>query len=109
MIGPKLYVLRNILKPDIIAAMSNPLPLPTHNADGPLPRYNADGEEAGQDDDDGPVDSGALIRWEKADGTASGNVGLLGVRTVILCLVLCLGRIIHDGRFNRLVDCTDAL
>ncbi len=62
-----------------------------------LPMFDVNGDQA-EDDDDEPADSGALIRWEKADGTASGNVGLLGVRTVILCLVLCLGRVIQDGK-----------
>ena len=61
----------------------------------PLPLLDARGD--GTMDDDERADSGALIRWEKADGTASGNVGLLGVRTVILCLVMCMGRVIQDG------------
>ena len=63
----------------------------------PLPMFGADGDDAANNDDAVPADSGALIRWEKAEGTASGNLGLLGVRTVVLCLVLCMGRVIQDG------------
>lgn len=36
------------------------------------------------------ADSGALIPWEKADGNTS--VEMLGIRTVILCLILSMGR-----------------
>lgn len=46
------------------------------------------------------VDSGALIPWDKADGTASGNVAMMGIRTVILCLVLCMGRVIADSTLS---------
>ena len=72
--------------------MANPLPLPVFDANGHAPAQ----------DTDEPTDSGALIRWEKADGTASGNLGLLGVRTVVLCLVMCLGRVIQDGELPSL-------
>jgi hypothetical protein len=84
--GTKSYILRSVLPADIVAAMANPIP---------LPMFDANGEEAGNEDES--ADSGALLRWEKADGTASGNVGSLGLRTVILCLVMCLGRVIQDG------------
>lgn len=53
--------------------------------------------EDGQRQEDDHVDSGALIPWEKADGTSAGSIQLLGIRTVILCLVLCHGRVIADG------------
>jgi hypothetical protein len=53
--------------------------------------------EDGQGQEDDHVDSGALIPWEKADGTSAGSIQLLGIRTVILCLVLCHGRVIADG------------
>jgi hypothetical protein len=64
----------------------------------PIPR-SADDEPAG---DPGQPDSGALIRWEKADGGPSGSIGLLGIRTVILCLVLCTDRSITDGELGHL-------
>ncbi len=47
------------------------------------------------------VDSGALLRLEKADGSSTGGMGLLGVKTVILCLMLCLGRVVKDGMCIR--------
>jgi hypothetical protein len=53
--------------------------------------------EDGQRQEDDHVDSGALIPWEKADGTSTGSIQLLGIRTLILCLVLCHGRVIADG------------
>ena len=86
--GTKTWILRSTLPPELVAAMANPLPLPMFDASG----------NASTQDTDEPTDSGALIRWEKADGTASGNLGLLGVRTVVLCLMMCLGRVIQDGK-----------
>ena len=62
-----------------------------------IPRpLNIPNDEANHDDD-GHVDSGALVPLDKADGTASGSVQLLGVRTVILSLIMCVGRVIGDG------------
>ena len=49
---------------------------------------------------DGPVDPGTLLRWDKGDGTPSGSLGLLGVRTIILCLIMTLGRVIADGEWK---------
>jgi len=74
------------MPPALIASMSHPQP---------LPHLEVAEDEMKQDEDD--PDSGALIRWEKADGGASGHVALMGIRTVILCLVLCLGRMVQDG------------
>lgn len=65
--------------------MANPVPLPVGD--------NLTDEEVKERE----ADSGALLRWEKGDGTASGSIALLGVRTVILCLVLCLGRVVQDS------------
>ena len=61
----------------------------------PLPHLEL-AEDEMKEDEDHP-DSGALIRWEKGDGGPSGHVALLGIRTIILCLVLCMGRMIQDG------------
>lgn len=62
-----------------------------------IPRpLNIPNDEA-NDDDDGHVDSGALVPMDKADGTTSGSIQLLGVRTVILSLIMCVGRVIGDG------------
>lgn len=68
--------------------MAIPAPLPLVDADDRA--YAAELEH----------DSGALVRWEKADGGAGGALGLLGIRTVILCLVLCLGRTVSDGALH---------
>ncbi|WVW79536.1 hypothetical protein I302_101505 [Kwoniella bestiolae CBS 10118] len=76
----KAYILRSILPPDLQAAMSNPLSLPLGLED--------EGQE-GQD-------SGALIQWEKGDGTSSGHIALLGIRTVILAIVMTMGRVVSD-------------
>jgi hypothetical protein len=62
----------------------------------PLPHLQLADDEI-QEDEDHP-DSGALLRWEKGDGGPSGHVALLGIRTIILCLVLCMGRVIQDGK-----------
>jgi len=61
----------------------------------PLP-LNIPADERGDRDDD-YVDSGALLPLDKADGTQSGSIQLLGIRTVILSLVMCMGRVIADG------------
>jgi hypothetical protein len=61
----------------------------------PLP-LNIPADERGDKDDD-YVDSGALLPLDKADGTPSGSIQLLGIRTVILSLVMCMGRVIADG------------
>ena len=57
---------------------------------------NIPADERGDKDDD-YVDSGALLPLDKADGTPSGSIQLLGIRTVILSLVMCMGRVIADG------------
>lgn len=62
-----------------------------------IPRpLNIPNDEADREDD-GHVDSGALVPLDKADGTTSGSIQLLGVRTVILSLIMCVGRVIGDG------------
>lgn len=63
-----------------------------------LPRLDLEEDEVPGEEE--MVDSGALIRWEKNDGTPSGHIALLGIRTIILCLVLCLGRVIQDGKLT---------
>ena len=65
----------------------------------PLPRDPDD-----RDDEETIPDSGALTRWEKSDGTGSGNVALLGIRTLVLSLVMCMGRVISDGECFSLRD-----
>ncbi|KAK8844165.1 hypothetical protein IAR55_006959 [Kwoniella newhampshirensis] len=84
--GSKTYILRSTLPSQLLAAMSNPAPFPM-----------------GVQEDDDPEDSGALINWEKGDGTSSGHVGLLGVRTVILSIVMCLGRVVTDDHLHALL------
>lgn len=56
--------------------------------------FDAAGDRVDESDQ---VDSGAIIAWDKVDGTGSGNVQMLGIRTVILCLVMCMGRLVTDG------------
>ncbi|KAL0247837.1 hypothetical protein I308_103915 [Cryptococcus tetragattii IND107] len=84
--GTKVYILQNILPGEIIQAMSEPTPLPY-------------GIQAEGDDDD----SGALLQWDKGDGGIIGHVGLLGIRTLILSLVLCHNRIIGDDHLHALL------
>lgn len=89
--GSGMYILRSVLPEAVIASMSTPKALPVLNSAGEqLVDPTADGDDA--------EDSGALLRWEKGDGTASGHVALLGIRTVILCLVLAKERVIQDGK-----------
>ncbi|WWD06919.1 hypothetical protein V865_005016 [Kwoniella europaea PYCC6329] len=76
----KAYILRSIIPPDLLAAMSNPSPLPLGL----------------EDEDEAGKDSGALIQWEKGDGTSSGHIALLGIRTVILAIVMTMGRVVSD-------------
>ncbi|WVQ63737.1 uncharacterized protein L199_001890 [Kwoniella botswanensis] len=76
----KAYILRSIIPPDLLAAMSNPSPLPL----------------GVEDEDEAGKDSGALLQWEKGDGTSSGHIALLGMRTVILAIVMTMGRVVSD-------------
>ncbi|WWC98140.1 hypothetical protein V866_005031 [Kwoniella sp. B9012] len=76
----KVYILRSIIAPDLLAAMSNPSPLPLGL----------------EDEDEAGKDSGALLQWEKGDGTSSGHIALLGIRTVILAIVMTMGRVVSD-------------
>jgi hypothetical protein len=73
--------------------MATPRPLPFPQGGGDDEEHLAELEK----------DSGSLIRWEKGDGTPSGAIGMLGVRTVILCLVLCLGRSANDGELIKVI------
>ncbi|WVR08920.1 hypothetical protein IAU60_005979 [Kwoniella sp. DSM 27419] len=82
--GTKAYVLRSILPASLVEAMANPAPLPL----------------GAQADDREGEDSGALIQWEKGDGTGSGHIALLGVRTVILAIVMTLGRVVSDDQLH---------
>ncbi|KGB75826.2 hypothetical protein CNBG_1664 [Cryptococcus deuterogattii R265] len=84
--GTKVYILQNILPGKVIEAMAEPAPLPY-------------GIQAEGDDDD----SGALLQWDKGDGGIIGHVGLLGIRTLILSLVLCHNRIISDDHLHALL------
>jgi hypothetical protein len=84
----KTYILRSTLASTLIAKMNVPLP---------LPGTQDDDEERERRNDDAPPDSGALLRWEKADPTPTGHIALLGIRTLVLSLILCLGRAIQDG------------
>lgn len=64
-----------------------------------MPGFPIENDEYKEDGD--TPGSGALLRWEKGDG-GIGHVALLGVRTVILSLILCSGRMIQDGKFFSL-------
>ncbi|OCF79047.1 hypothetical protein I204_00991 [Kwoniella mangroviensis CBS 8886] len=76
----KAYILRSIIPPDLLAAMSNPSALPLGL----------------EDEDEAVKDSGALMQWEKGDGTSSGHIALLGIRTVILAIIMTMGRVVSD-------------
>ncbi|OXC60434.1 hypothetical protein C358_04148 [Cryptococcus neoformans MW-RSA852] len=84
--GTNVYILQNILPGKILEAMAEPAPLPH-------------GIQFEGDDDD----SGALLQWDKGDGGIIGHVGLLGIRTLILSLVLCHNRIISDDHLHALL------
>ena len=62
----------------------------------PLSMFDDEGNQIQVSEDD-HVDSGAIIAWDKVDGTGSGNIQMMGIRTVILCLVMCMGRLVTDG------------
>lgn len=62
-----------------------------------MPGFPVEADEYREDED--VPDSGALLRWEKGDGGSVGHVALLGIRTVIFCLIICSGRMIQDGEF----------
>lgn len=81
------YILRSTLSPELLSLMNDPRPL-THLIHE---------QDEYREREDHP-DSGAMLRWEKADGTNSGHVALLGIRTVILSLILCSGRMMQDGK-----------
>jgi hypothetical protein len=76
------YILRNILPREIVAAMAVPAPLPAFD-----PEDAAYTETLAED-------SGALIPWEKTD--VGSSIELLGIRSVILCMVLAMGRSADD-------------
>jgi len=81
----------------MVAAMHAPHPLPLFAANGAPVNGNHAEPDVNKYELPGTVDSGALIRLEKGDGGATGGLGLLGVRTIVLCLILCVGRIVKDG------------
>ncbi|RSH95070.1 hypothetical protein EHS25_000156 [Saitozyma podzolica] len=95
--GSKTYILRSTLPADLLEVMSEPNPLPLFQPD------EDERDHPSYDDGDGPADSGALINWEKGDGTGTGHVAMIGVRTLILCLVLCAGRVIQDDQLHSLL------
>lgn len=74
-------MLRSTLAPELLDRMAEPKAI---NVEYPV-------------ESDLPDDSGALLDWERNDGTQSGHIALQGIRTVILCLVMCSGRVISDG------------
>ncbi|WVQ81365.1 hypothetical protein IAT38_003488 [Cryptococcus sp. DSM 104549] len=84
--GSNQWILRSILPLPILEKMS---------VDEPLP-YGT--QKAGDIED-----SGALIRWEKGDGTMSGHVGLLGIRTMILSIIMCHNRNVTDDHLHALL------
>lgn len=58
--------------------------------------FDADGNHLQGDDED--ADPGSIIDWRTGDASGSGSVEMLGIRTVILCLVMVFGRVISDGQ-----------
>ena len=85
----KTYIVRSALPTALIAEMTKPNPLP-------LPEDEAAAEAA-------QADSGAVLQWEKADASQTGALGLLGIRTVILCIILSLGRSVPDDQLHSLL------
>jgi hypothetical protein len=79
------------LPPRIVAGLAVPAPLPIFE----------DGNDSLLNDEaytkENEKDSGALIPWEKADPGSS--IELLGIRTVVLCLILTMGRSADDRMF----------
>ncbi|BEI85820.1 hypothetical protein CcaverHIS002_0601070 [Cutaneotrichosporon cavernicola] len=84
--GTRSYILRSVLPGPLIAEMNRPAPLPSFEGDRGNANAVADSES----------DAGALLRWDKADPTPAGHIALLGIRTVILCLILAQGRVIEE-------------
>lgn len=89
--GTRAYILRSILAPELIEGMNRPAPLPYLEEDRLDANIVADSE----------TDGGALLRWDKADPTPAGHIALVGVRSVILCLILAHGRVIEERESNR--------
>ncbi|ODN97304.1 hypothetical protein L198_03867 [Cryptococcus wingfieldii CBS 7118] len=85
--GSGVYILQSTLPSSIIDFMNNPRPLPQETQDQV--------EEA--------EDSGALLPWDKADGGVIGHVGLMGLRTLILSLIMGLGRATSDDNLHALL------
>lgn len=85
----KTYIVRSALPAALIAEMTKPNPLP-------MPEDEAATEAA-------QADSGAVLQWEKADASQTGALGLLGIRTVILCIILSLGRSVPDDQLHSLL------
>lgn len=81
--GPStgLFILRSILAPKLVNQMADPQPIPV--------------EHPVQDEE---PDNGALLDWQNGDSTQSGHIALLGIRTIILCLVMSNGRVMTDGK-----------
>jgi hypothetical protein len=73
--------MRSILAPELVKQMANPQPIPV--------------EHPVQDEE---PDNGALLDWQNGDSTQSGHIALLGIRTIILCLVMSNGRVMTDGK-----------
>ena len=85
--GSQLYVLRSVLPSKLQDALATPQDLP--ELTGPT---TADGAMS--------ADSGAPLRWEASDASAIGAQQLVGLRTIILCLILANGRQISGGMFS---------
>lgn len=71
----------------------------------PLNLFDARGNALMQDDDD--ADPGSIIDWRAGDASGSGTVEMLGIRTIILCLVMVQGRVISDSEFRSSYDMTE--
>ncbi|KAI9636924.1 MAGE family-domain-containing protein [Dioszegia hungarica] len=83
--GPStgLFILRSILAPKLVNQMADPQPIPV--------------EHPVQDEE---PDNGALLDWQNGDSTQSGHIALLGIRTIILCLVMSNGRVMTDEQLK---------
>lgn len=82
------YILRSTLPPELVERTARPNPIALER---PV--------------DDETPDSGALIDWENGDGTQTAHVALLGIRTIILCLIMVNGRVMSDGKIFSSVRC----
>ncbi|KAK4689364.1 hypothetical protein P7C73_g732, partial [Tremellales sp. Uapishka_1] len=84
--GTKVYILQNILPAELLKAANTPHPLPLF------------GDDDRRDNDLVSIDMGSLIRYETGE-----NMALLGIRTLILCLIMVHDRVMHDDHLHAML------